>query len=130
MLNVPVSLAAEEAINWGERLSTAGTVTLMGMVAIFAVLSILWALIEIMHRLLHSGDKKEKPSKASAVAASGDDAAIAAAIAAALAASEDEGAVVAAITAAISAMRAEEGQTGAFRVVSFKRAGRPSRRMR
>ena len=51
-----------------------------------------------------------------------DDAAIAAAIAAALAAAEDEGAVVAAITAAITAARADAGETGAFRVVSFKRA--------
>ncbi len=129
-MNLPMALAAEDAINWGERLSTAGTVTLMGMVAIFAVLSILWALIEIMHRLLHSGDKKEKPTKVTTAAASGDDAAIAAAIAAALAASEDEGAVVAAITAAISAMRAEEGQSGDFRVVSFKRVGRSPRRAR
>ena len=45
-------------------------------------------------------------------------------IAAALAAAEDEGAVVAAITAAISAARAEAGESGAFRVVSFKRADR------
>ena len=118
-----------EEINWGERASTAGTVTLMGMVTIFAVLAILWAMIEIMHSVLHKGEKKEKeprPKKAAptAPASNPDDAAVAAAIAAALAAAEDDGAIVAAITAAITAARAEAGETGAFRVVSFKRAER------
>lgn len=130
MMNIPVVLAtAAEAPGWGERASTAGTVTLMGMVTIFAVLAILWAMIEIMHAVLHKGEKKEKaprPKKAEPVAATpaNDDAAIAAAIAAALAAAEDDGAIVAAITAAITAARAEAGETGAFRVVSFKRAER------
>ena len=115
-----------EELNWGERASTAGTVTLMGMVTIFAVLAILWAMIEIMHSVLHKDEKNKKeprPQK-TAPAPNQDDAAIAAAIAAALAAAEDEGAVVAAITAAITAARAEAGETGAFRVVSFKRAER------
>ena len=121
-----VPVAAAEMINWGERASTAGTVTLMGMVTIFAVLAILWAMIEIMHAVLHKGEKKEKESRSqkAAPAPNQDDAAIAAAIAAALAAAEDDGAVVAAITAAITAARAEAGETGAFRVVSFKRAER------
>ena len=117
-----------EELSWGERASTAGTVTLMGMVTIFAVLAILWAMIEIMHSVLHKGEKKEKeprPKKAApAPAPNQDDAAIAAAIAAALAAAEDDGAVVAAITAAVTAARAEEGETSPFRVVSFKRAER------
>lgn len=126
MMNIPVVLAAAtETINWGERASTAGTVTLMGMVTIFAVLAILWAMIEIMHRLLHKDEKKEKSPRASGAAIPNpDDAAIAAAIAAALAAAEDDGAVVAAITAAITAARAEAGETSPFRVVSFKRAER------
>ena len=128
MMNTPVVLAAAQTINWGERASTAGTVTLMGMVTIFAVLAILWAMIEIMHAVLHKGEKKEKEPRqaktAPAPAPNQDDAAIAAAIAAALAAEEDDGAVVAAITAAITAARAEAGETGAFRVVSFKRAER------
>ena len=115
-----------EELNWSERASTAGTVTLMGMVTIFAVLAILWAMIEIMHSVLHKGEKKEKEprSQKAAPAPNQDDAAIAAAIAAALAAAEDDGAVVAAITAAITAARAEAGETGAFRVVSFKRVER------
>ena len=117
-----------EELNWSERASTAGTVTLMGMVTIFAVLAILWAMIEIMHAVLHKGEKKEKEPRQKkatpAAAPKQDDAAVAAAIAAALAAAEDDGAIVAAITAAITAARAEAGETGAFRVVSFKRAER------
>ncbi|MBQ8310870.1 MAG: OadG family protein [Clostridia bacterium] len=139
MINV-FALAAEgstdAAINWGERAATAGVTTLLGMVTIFLVLALLWGCIEIMHFLLHRGEKKEKPVKAekSAPTASTapvvDDAAIAAAIAASLAASEDDGATVAAITAAITAMRAEQGCDGAFRVVSFKRVGKNISRRR
>ena len=139
MMNI-FALAAEgsteAAVNWGERAATAGITTLLGMVTIFLVLALLWASIEIMHFLLHRGEKKEKPAKAekSASAASAapaaDDAAIAAAIAAALAASEDDGATVAAITAAITAMRAEQGCDSAFRVVSFKRVGKNISRRR
>ena len=139
MMNI-FALAAEgsteAAVNWGERAATAGITTLLGMVTIFLVLALLWASIEIMHFLLHRGEKKEKPAKAetSAPAASAapvaDDAAIAAAIAASLAASEDDGATVAAITAAITAMRAEQGCDSAFRVVSFKRVGKNVSRRR
>ena len=123
---------------FSERASEAGIVTLQGMLTIFGVLAILWAAVEIMHFLLHRGEKKEKApkekkpvaEKKTSVAAPAEDAAIAAAIAAALAASEDEGATVAAITAAITAMRAEEGCTSGFRVVSFKRVGRANGRRR
>ena len=131
MMYTPVALATVAAsINWAERGSTAGTVALMGMVTIFAVLAILWAMIEIMHAILHKGEKKTKAPKpkkveskpAPQIAANQNDAAIAAAIAASLAAAEDNGALVAAITAAITAARAESGESGAFRVVSFKRS--------
>ena len=105
--------------------SQAGIVSLMGIATIFMVLALLWAAVEIMHRLLHRDEKEKKSTVASGSAvANPDDAAIAAAIAAALAAAEDDGAVVAAITAAITAARAEAGETTPFRVVSFKRAER------
>ena len=121
------------------RASTAGIVSLQGMLTIFLVLAIIWGAIEIMHRLLSRGDdpkpkREPKPAKPkttepqSTPAPNADDAAIAAAIAVALAASEDEGATVAAITAAISAALAEDGYTGNFRVVSFKRAATNRRR--
>ena len=130
MMNV-VALAAEESMTWGERASIAGIVSLQGMVAVFAVLAILWGLIEIMHRLLRKEKKDnnaDAPAPAASVAPATDDAAVAAAIAAAMAANDDDGAVVAAITAAVSAAMAEDGYTGGFRVVSFKRVGKTGSR--
>ncbi len=129
MLNSVIALMANGA-SFGERASTAGIVALQGMLTIFLVLAILWAAIEIMHRLLVGKTEKpaaqkadSQPAAKAAPAANAEDAAVAAAIAAALAASADDGALVAAITAAITAARTEEGCTGGFRVVSFKRAG-------
>ena len=106
---------------FAEDAKEAGTVALLGMVAIFAVLSLLWLVIEILHRALteqkvSNADKKkpvavpapvEKPAREPR--AFGRPA-------------PDDGALVAAITAAISAAMAEEGYTGGFRVVSFKRS--------
>ena len=120
-------VSLSNGLSWGERATTSGIVTLQGMLTIFLVLSILWATIEIMHRIVHKkparAEKSKKESAPVAAETQPADAAVAAAIAAALAASEDEGALVAAITAAITAARAEEGLNTAFRVVSFKRAG-------
>ncbi len=131
MMNFSIASLAAGGMDWGESLSTAGTVTLLGMATIFSVLAILWGLIEIMHALLHRGEKAEKATAKQAPASPvGGDAAIAAAIAASLAAAEDDGATVAAITAAITAMRAETGESGSFRVVSFKRVERANGRRR
>ena len=132
MFRTIIALAAEDMAA-GERASTAGIVTLQGMLTIFLVLALLWAAIEVMHRVLHGNREKETGEKnaapkGNAPAPNADDAAIAAAIAAALAASEDDGAVVAAISAAITAARAEAGETAPFRVVSFKRAPRRTQR--
>ena len=118
-------------LDWGERTTISITVSLQGILAIFGVLALLWAVIEIMHRIImgkrkkptHEAHTADGQTAAGGQTAMTDDMAIAAAIAASLAASEDEGAVVAAITAAISAALAEEGYTGGFRVVSFKRVG-------
>lgn len=119
-------VSLSNGLSWGERATTSGIVTLQGMLTIFLVLSILWATIEIMHRIVHKKpahtEKSKKETAPSAAETQSSDAAVAAAIAAALAASEDEGALVAAITAAITAARAEEGLNTSFRVVSFKRA--------
>lgn len=119
--------SATTASNLKERSSIAGVVSLEGMLVIFSALVILWLVIEIMHLALHrkASVHKEKAKAHTPIAqaaANPNDAAIAAAIAATLAATEDNGALVAAITAAITAARAEAGETGAFRVVSFKRS--------
>lgn len=128
----PVTVLAQ-GLSWGERSSTAGIVTLQGMLTIFAVLAILWGAVELMHRLLHKDGKKTAKKQTADKATptpNAEDAAVAAAIAATLAAYEDSGATVAVITAAITAMREEEGCTDGFRVVSFKRAQTADRRRR
>ena len=116
---IPVFLTAASDLGFNERASTAGIVTLQGMLTIFLVLSILWAAIEVMHRILHK-DKKETKKESAPVAAP----APVATHAPAPVEAQDDGAIVAAITAAIMAMRSENGESSAFRVVSFKRANR------
>lgn len=119
--------------SFSERASEAGIVTLQGMVMVFAVLAILWGAVEIMHFVLHRGDNKEKKKQVATVEKNTDasvndnDAAI---VATTAGASGNDGATVAAIMAAISAMRAEEGNTNGFRVVSFKRVERANGRRR
>ena len=114
---IPVFLTATSDLGFNERASTAGIVTLQGMLTIFLVLSILWGAIEIMHRVLHK-DKKEPKKESAPVAAPASEPAPAPVEV------QDDGAIVAAITAAIMAMRSESGENSAFRVVSFKRANR------
>ena len=132
MMNTVIALTASSP-EFGERASIAGIVTLQGMAAIFFILAALWGAIEILHLIIHANEKKpqerskvirpvEKQSLQRSKKADTHDAEVAAALAAALAASQDDGATIAAITAAISTMRAEQGLTGGFRVVSFRRA--------
>ena len=106
-----------------ENAKEAGTVTLLGMVAIFAVLSLLWLVIEILHRALSkeqapknepSSERQEEPTSPAPVQT------VTAEPIPAVAAAD--GALIAAITAAVSAAMAEDGYTGGFRVVSFKRS--------
>ena len=105
----------------GETVSTAWVVTLQGMLTIFLVLSALWLVIDIMHRIVHRDEAKAKTEQKTAAPAKAEPVATTAA-SPAPAATADEGAIIAAITAAIMAARAEQGETGSFRVVSFKRA--------
>ena len=114
---IPVFLTAAGTLGFGERASTAGIVTLQGMLTIFLVLSILWGAIEIMHRVLHKDKKETKKESAPAAAP-------APVVTPAPGEVQDDGAIIAAITAAIMAMRSESGEGSAFRVVSFKRANR------
>ena len=114
---IPVFLTATGTLGFGERASTAGIVTLQGMLTIFLVLSILWGAIEIMHRVLHKDKKETKKESAPAAAP-------APVVTPAPVEVQDDGAIIAAITAAIMAMHSESGESSAFRVVSFKRANR------
>lgn len=103
-----------------ERLELAGQMTLLGMVMVFAVLAILWAILAIFQRVMAGKSEKpeEKPQAAPASAPVAE--------AAPVAASNDDEIIAAVIAAAVAAYMADEGNTeaaynGGFRVVSFRR---------
>ena len=99
----------------------AGQMTLMGMLMVFSVLAILWAVL-VLFKVIFAGKTKKAPAEkkaAPAPAAPAEKPATAAPVAPA----EDNGQLIAVITAAVAAYRASEGEVGGFRVVSFKRAG-------
>ena len=111
----------------GEKLSIGGQVTLLGVGTVFAVLALLWGLVELLHLLLSpvSGQKKEvkKTSDSSVSASAPAPASIEKTTAPSAAVSSktaDDLAIIAAITAAIAAAEGRDPST--FRVVSFKRA--------
>lgn len=109
---------------FAERAGYAGGVTLLGMATIFIVLALLWGAIELLHRVLHRGEKNDAPAAAQAPAVPAAPAAAArpSKPAQTPAPAKTEGdALIAVITAAVAASMAEEGYTGGFRVVSFRR---------
>lgn len=110
---------------FGERAGVASSVTLLGMIAIFAVLTILWGVIEVLHQALNRGKQKDAPAapaaKAAPVPVKAPKPAPAEQKPAATASSQNDDALVAVISAAVAAAMEEEGYTGGFRVVSFRR---------
>ncbi len=132
--------ATTEEMSFSDRASLSGIVSLEGMVIIFVALTLLWIAIEVMHLMLHHKEKTEKATKAPKALQKKEDKSIPASpapvaapvktpVAAPVAATNDA-ALIAAITAAISAAMAEEGYTGGFRVVSFKRVSPANRKNR
>ncbi len=111
-----------------KRIEYAITVTLQGMLMVFAVLSILWGVVSLMKVFLHDIPQK-RAAKKQALSAAVAEAAAPAEQPAEIApvADEDEGEIVAAITAAIAVMLQSEEYKGqfesGFRVVSFTRKG-------
>ena len=107
--------AAETEMALSDKLLLGGQVSLLGMGTVFAVLAILWGLVELMHLLLtgFSGDKKKKKAESPVETP-------AAAPAPAVSAPADDLEIVAVITAAVAA--ASGTSPSSFRVVSFKRA--------
>ncbi|MBO5938910.1 MAG: OadG family protein [Clostridia bacterium] len=131
-MNMMMALSAELGGAFSaERWAYAGKMTLIGMLMVFSVLAILWAVLAIF-KLVFAGKtpKEAKPKKEAKVAkkapeptGSSDDV-LQAVIAAGLEAyrADQEKELVAVLTAAVSAYREAEGESGAFRVVSFRRA--------
>lgn len=106
---------AVDGASIGERISTALSDSLLGMVVVFSALIILWVVIELFHSIVSKVTEKSKKKEEASGAAPVQEIP-----AEAVPEEEDEAAIVAAITAAISVMT--EAPVGSFRVVSFKRA--------
>ena len=112
------------ALSISDKLSIGGQVTLLGMGTVFAVLILLWALVEVLHLLLgHPADKKASNSVAAPAPAPtpvAEPASVQTPVESVPAQSTDDLAIIAVITAAISAASGQSPSS--FRVVSFKRA--------
>ena len=131
-MNMMFSLTGIAALEMtlAERAAYAGRMMLVGMLMVFAVLTLLWGVLAISKTVFYDMAKKraEQASAASDVAAASMTVSSSAPVSnvsplsAAPSTASDDGAIIAAITAAIAAARAEEGNGGAFRVVSFRRA--------
>ena len=109
------SYLSATAMPFGERMLYAGRMTLIGMLTIFAALSILWGALELFRFALEKARKKTAKESAPEKKAVAPTAPTQSAPA--------EGAVIAAITAAISEVLAAEngGAVPNFRVVSYRR---------
>lgn len=122
-LAASASSGTEPLTSFSDKLSTGLTVFALGMVTVFAVLAILWAILALFkvvfyHEKKPAAVKAPKPAPAPAAVP---------APAAAPATESDDGALVAAITAAIAAYTAnDESFAGGFRVVSFRRSSNAS----
>ena len=102
--------------NMADRLSAAGQTVVLGMLAVFAVLAVLWLVLAIMGKFFTAAPKKEqKQETAVAPVVVAEPVQISAPVA-----NDEE--IVAAITAAISLML--DKPQSAFRVVSFRQASR------
>ncbi len=110
-----------------ERIKYAVSVTLQGMLMIFAVLALLWGVVAVFKVFLHDIPNK-KAAKSKALAKAVAEVAAPVEQESEIAAAEaDDGEIVAAITAAIAATLSSEEYKGqfasGFRVVSFSRKG-------
>lgn len=117
-----------DTLGWGDRLNYMGIGVLMGIVVVFAVLILLWLILEIFGAVARRG--QETPAqpkvKAPAPVAEPVPAAPVAPTATAPAVSNDDE-IVAAITAALAVYleeaKASSPSINGFRVVSFKKVG-------
>ena len=133
LISTVVAFAEDKGLNggeltFGERLSYALQGTVTGMVMVFAVLALLWAVVAVSKIIFYDLPKR-KANKATENKNVAPETPKAADVAPqpALAVSEaEDGELIAVITAAVAAM-IESGEyknefAGGFRVVSFKRS--------
>ena len=111
--------SAEQSLSLSDKLSIGGQVTLLGMGTVFAVLIVLWGMVELLHLILVGPTKKPKVTKiieetTTPLTAEPET------VPAPVAPQTDDLALIAVITAAVAA--ASGSSPSSFRVVSFKRA--------
>ena len=119
-------LAAAE-VSYGEKVLNGLIVVAVGMLAVFAVLAILWGVLALFKVFFYDMPEKKKAAlkaknENEKLAASDNAAAVEGASAPAPESAPDDTQLIAVITAAIAAYTAESGKTALpFRVVSYKR---------
>ena len=128
-MNMIMALSAELGGAFSaERWAYAGKMTLLGMLMVFSVLAILWAVLSLFKLIFASKTPKQAKSKVKPTAAqdaeNASDDVMQVVIAAGVEAyrEDKERELVAVLTAAVSAYREAEGENSAFRVVSFRRS--------
>lgn len=103
---------------FGQGIQTA----VLGMVIVFAVLSIIWGFLELFRVIFYTIPERKKAESAAALPENQEASSTEDSEEYVVAAAEDDGEIVAAIVAAVTAFRAEENVSApAFRVVSFKK---------
>ncbi len=108
-----------------ERWKLALTVTVVGMLMIFAVLGILWLVLTLSKFIFAGASAQKKDEQPASKAVKTESVAPKATIAPVAPAAADDAQLVAVITAAVAAYRASEDPDAAhtgFRVVSYRRA--------
>lgn len=123
-----------DSLSWGDRFNYMGIGVLLGLVVIFAVLALLWLILEVSGAIARLGqskpssEKTEKPAPKTEVATPAPAVSVAempSVQEAPVLMSDDE--IVAAITAALAVYLEGEKATApsinGFRVVSFKKVG-------
>ncbi len=125
LINLMVCEATASPIS--ERLADALLMLVVGLGAVFAVLTIIWGVLALTRVLLNgtSSSSKSTPHPPKPVVSAPSAPVVQkATVTPCPTAQQDNGALIAVITAALSAAMAEEGTLppGGFRVVSFRRA--------
>lgn len=116
-----------DSLPWGDRLNYMGIGVLLGVAVVFAVLILLWIILEIFGKIA-GGKSASAPKTVSAPAVEPVPASAPAPVTAPVAAAPmSDDAIVAAITAALAVYLEAEGakapSVNGFRVVSFKKVG-------
>lgn len=105
---------------FGERMTFGLQVFVVGMLTVFAVLAILWLVLELFRIFFYEIPRKRKAAEKAEPANQAPEKAAEPAVAAAPAAADDSE-LIAVITAAIEAYNSQNGSALPFRVVSYRR---------